>query len=113
MKTDQDINIDRMVKKSAIGWFVPAALCLICVAFVALGKVELGNVLSDYQTKEQAAKDKKEYGDKLDSYARQVADMQSTLTAMDKKLDHLQFALDFTQDRPARLSSPKTKDAGP
>lgn len=113
MKTeDQSINIDRTVKKAAIGWFVPAALCLICVAFVALGKVELGNVLSDYQTKDQAAKDKKEYNDKLDAYARQVADMQSTLVLMDKKLDHLQYALDYAQEH-NRLSSPKAKDASP
>lgn len=110
--TDQDINIDRTVKKAAIGWFVPAALCLICVAFVALGKVELGNVLADYQTKDQAAKDKKESNDKIEQYSKQVSDMRDTLYLMDRKLDHLQYALDFAQEH-NRLNSPKSKDAGP
>jgi late competence protein required for DNA uptake (superfamily II DNA/RNA helicase) len=113
MKTTDEINIDRTVKKAAIGWFVPAALCVVCIALLTLGRVQVQGMLAGYVTKEQAAQDKKEYNDRLDVYARQISDMQATLMAMDKKLDHLQYALDFAQDRPVRLNSPKTKDTGP
>ena len=114
MKTteDQDINIDRTVKKAAIGWFVPAAMGLIFVALLTLGRVQVQAMLKDYQTKDQAAQDKKDYNDRLDIYVRQISDMQSTLVLMDKKLDHLQYALDFAQEH-NRLLSPKAKDTGP
>lgn len=113
---NDEINVERTVKKETIRWFVPAALGLVCLALIALSRVQVQGMLADYQTKAQAAQDATVAAAKFDSmqnqisvYAKQVADLQATLILMDKKLDHMQFALDYGRDN-NRLNSPRQKD---
>lgn len=112
----EDINVPRVMKKEAIRWVVPAGLALICLCLVIAARVQVQDMLVNYQTKEQAEKDKKESDIKIEgiqnqiaAYSKLIADQQATLIVMDKKLDHLQYVMEFAQEH-NRLSGPKAKD---
>lgn len=116
----EEINVERTVKKETIRWFVPAAWGLICLALLALARLQVQGMLVDYQTKEKAEEERKVIDARFDSmqiqiagYSKQVADLYDKLNGMDKKLDHLQFALDYAHDQNVILKSPKAKDTNP
>ncbi len=114
---DTPINIEKQVKKSAVGWLVPALLGIMFLGLAALAKSQVSNMLLDYQTNKQAISDRVELQHQaevsraqlqgqIDAYRAQVSDMQTTLIIMDKKLDHLQYVWDYAQQH-GRLASPK------
>lgn len=105
MRESNELDIPKTVKKSAIGWIVPAFLMLICLGILAFSRAQVQDMLVNYQTKEQATQLEVEHNRKETTLQDQQAIMQNTLNSMDKKLDHLQFVLDYNHSM-----SPKLKD---
>ncbi len=102
------INVSKTVKKSAIGWAVPAILILICLGFVALAKSEARDMMKDYMPKDEADRIHAGYERRLNECYAQIESLKDKLDSMDKKLDRVQYILEFNQGRP--LLSPKQKD---
>jgi hypothetical protein len=95
---DTPINVPKAMKKSVINWAIPFTLGLIGLGFLALGKAQVNGMLSDYQTKSQATADRNDINKRVDEYTKQMDDMRATLYLMDKKLDHLEFIINYNQE---------------
>lgn len=92
---DSDVNIPKTIKKTAVSWLVAGLLMVLCLGVLALGDARVDDKLKNYATTEQ-----------LNSYAKQVKDMQETLGVMDRKLDHLEYVLEYNQEH-NKVLSPK------
>lgn len=107
---DSDVNVPKTIKKTALNWLVTGLLAVLCLGVLALGRAQVSEMLVNYETKAQAEQRIMELNAKIDTYAKQVQDMRETLYLMDKKLDHLQFILDYNQEHGKPLLTPKQND---
>lgn len=105
-----NLDLERTVKKSATNWIVTTGLIVIGLGTLALGRAQVQSMLEGYQTKEQARQLEVEHNSKEDRLQNEVQTLQDTLNIMDKKLDHLQYAIEYSQDQQGRLRTPKQKD---
>lgn len=105
-----NLDLERTVKKSATNWIVTTGLIVIGLGTLALGRAQVQSMLEGYQTKEQARQLEVEHNSKEDRLRNEVQTLQDTLNIMDKKLDHLQYAIEYSQDQQGRLRTPKQKD---
>ncbi len=114
----QEMDVGRTVKKATINWAVPLVLGILGLGFLALGREQVKAMLVDYQTKTQASQQVDFLSSRINEYEQQVTSLRTevsalrdTLYLMDKKLDHLQFALDYNSNNKAM--SPKAKEQNP
>lgn len=104
--SETPIDVKKVVTKSAIGWLVPTLLGVVCLGLLALGDARMQAMLTNYQTKEQATQLEKEHNSKEDRLQTQIENLQSTLDTIDKKLDHLQYVIEYAQEH-NKLTGPK------
>lgn len=112
-RDSSSMDLEKTVKKSAMNWVVTTGLILISLGTLALGRAQVQSMLDGYQTKEQAKELEVEHNTKEDRLQNEVQTLQETLNIMDKKLDHLQYAIEYSQDQQGRLRTPKQKDQQP
>lgn len=106
---DSDVNVPRTIKKTAVSWLVTGLLAVLCLGILALGRAQVSDMLRGYVTRDDMQSIRSSTDSRINDYARQLQEVQDTLRTMDKKLDHLQFVIDYNQGR-EKVLSPKQKD---
>ncbi len=110
IEQDTPINIQKTAKKAAIGWLVPFVLGIICYGFLALARAQ-GDKL--YEKKEDAAQVQQITVTRLNHDEEEIDVLKNTLASMDKKMDRLQYTVEYQQQQDHRNLSPKAKDQQP